>query len=74
MIGGYSLEQPFISDLWAQAEYAYDATDNPDYLYKHLRRFADVVADKPREVDPGVHKVDLGENVTVVTEAEHMMP
>eukprot|EP00973_Karenia_brevis_P050058 6948300-Karenia_brevis.AAC.1 len=64
MITGYRLEQPFVSELWAQAGYAYEATDNPDYLYKHLRGVADVVADKPREVDPGVHEVDLGENVT----------
>eukprot|EP00973_Karenia_brevis_P067771 9429102-Karenia_brevis.AAC.1 len=70
MLTGYPLDQPFVSELWAQAGYAYDATDNPDHLYKNLRGVADVVVDKPRENDPGVHEVDLGENVTVVTEPE----
>eukprot|EP00973_Karenia_brevis_P003333 459573-Karenia_brevis.AAC.1 len=53
MLTGNSLEQQFVSELWAQAGYAYDATDNPNHLYKHLRGVADVVAGKPREIDPG---------------------
>eukprot|EP00973_Karenia_brevis_P045656 6323200-Karenia_brevis.AAC.1 len=37
MITGYLPEQPFVSELWANAGYPYEATDNPDHLYKHLR-------------------------------------
>eukprot|EP00973_Karenia_brevis_P071200 9892275-Karenia_brevis.AAC.1 len=71
MLTGYSLEQPPVSEVWARAGYAYDATDHLDHLYKTLRGVAEVVVNKPREEpDPGVHKVDPGENVTVITEPE----
>eukprot|EP00973_Karenia_brevis_P036037 4971082-Karenia_brevis.AAC.1 len=70
MITGYLPEQPFVSELWAEAGHPYEATDNPDNRYKHLRGVAGLVTSKPREIDPGAHEVDLGENFTVVTEPE----
>eukprot|EP00973_Karenia_brevis_P050102 6953365-Karenia_brevis.AAC.1 len=36
MLTGYLLEQPFVSDLWAEAGYPYEATDNPDKRFKRL--------------------------------------
>eukprot|EP00973_Karenia_brevis_P056425 7848776-Karenia_brevis.AAC.1 len=71
MLTGYSLEHPSLPRLWAQAGYAYDSAEDPDHSDNALRGIAKMVVNKPgAEADPGVHDLDLGDNVTVVTEPE----
>eukprot|EP00975_Prorocentrum_lima_P035347 7423351-Prorocentrum_lima.AAC.1 len=47
MLTGYSLDQPFISDLWENAGYPYEATDNPDKRFKRLLGVTGLMANKP---------------------------